>query len=59
MTTTSSLTGLLQMNPKEAEAIAGPFFGLSLFPYLAFLYFLNVKENDTPKGVTVVSLSIR
>jgi len=37
----------------EAEAIAGPFFGASLFPYLAFIYFLNVPENDTPKGVTV------
>jgi len=37
----------------EAEAIAGPFFGASLFPYLVFLYFLNVPQNDTPKGVTV------
>jgi hypothetical protein len=38
---------------EEAEALAGPFFGASLFPYLAFLYFLDVKENKTPKGVTV------
>jgi Protein of unknown function (DUF3593)/Protein of unknown function (DUF2499) len=36
-----------------AEALAGPFFGLSLFPYLAFIYFLNLKENDCPKGVAV------
>jgi len=38
---------------EEAEALAGPFFGASLFPYLAFLYFLDVPENDTPKGVTI------
>lgn len=37
----------------DAEALAGPFFGGSLFPYIAFIYFLNVKENETPKGVTV------
>lgn len=36
-----------------AEELAGPLFGASLIPYLAFLYLLNVKENDTPKGVTV------
>lgn len=41
------------MGRAEAEALAGPFFGASLFPYIAFLYFLNVPENDTPKGVTV------
>lgn len=43
----------LSIGRDEAEALAGPFFGASLFPYLAFLYFLNVKENETPKGVTV------
>lgn len=43
----------LDITPVEAETLAGPFFGLSLFPYLAFLYFLNVPENETPKGVTV------
>lgn len=43
----------LSIDSDTAEAIAGPFFGLSLFPYLAFLYFLNVKENDCPKGVIV------
>lgn len=43
----------LSIGRDEAETIAGPFFGASLFPYLAFLYFLNVKENETPKGVTV------
>lgn len=37
----------------DAELIAGPFFGASLFPYIAFLYWLNVKENETPRGVTV------
>jgi len=37
----------------QAEVIAGPFFGLSLFPYLLFLYFLNVPQNNTPKGVVV------
>eukprot|EP00957_Ditylum_brightwellii_P146404 11147335-Ditylum_brightwellii.AAC.1 len=40
----------LNINQDEAEAIAGPFFGASLLPYLAFLYFLNVEENDCPKG---------
>lgn len=43
----------LDITRDEAEALAGPFFGLSLFPYLAFLYLLDVPENDTPKGVTV------
>eukprot|EP00527_Entomoneis_sp_CCMP2396_P007353 CAMPEP_0198150128 /NCGR_PEP_ID=MMETSP1443-20131203/49563_1 /TAXON_ID=186043 /ORGANISM="Entomoneis sp., Strain CCMP2396" /LENGTH=393 /DNA_ID=CAMNT_0043815345 /DNA_START=299 /DNA_END=1480 /DNA_ORIENTATION=- len=43
----------LNIDTQTAEAIAGPFFGASLFPYLAFLYFLNVEENQTPKGVTV------
>lgn len=43
----------LDITPVEAETLAGPFFGLSLFPYLAFLYLLNVPQNDTPKGVTV------
>jgi hypothetical protein len=35
----------------SAEAIAGPFFGLSLFPYLAFLYFLSRPQNEAPKGI--------
>jgi Protein of unknown function (DUF3593)/Protein of unknown function (DUF2499) len=39
------------IDSNAAEALAGPFFGLSLFPYLAFLYFLSVEENETPKGV--------
>mmetsp|Transcript_28226 Transcript_28226/g.68703 ORF Transcript_28226/g.68703 Transcript_28226/m.68703 type:complete len:449 (-) Transcript_28226:1336-2682(-) len=43
----------LNIDREQAEALAGPFFGASLFPYLAFLYFLNVKENNCPKGVTV------
>ncbi|EED88119.1 predicted protein, partial [Thalassiosira pseudonana CCMP1335] len=33
--------------------MAGPFFGLSLFPYLGFLFFLQVPQNNAPKGVTV------
>lgn len=44
---------LLSIDKDQAEALAGPFFGASLFPYLAFLYFLAVEENDCPKGVTV------
>lgn len=44
---------ILTMDQSAAETLAGPFFGLSLFPYLAFLYFLNVPQNETPKGVTV------
>jgi len=43
----------LSIDQEAAEALAGPFFGLSLFPYLAFLYFLSREENETPKGVTV------
>jgi hypothetical protein len=43
----------LNLDREQAEALAGPFFGASLFPYLAFLYLLNVEENDCPKGVTV------
>lgn len=43
----------LDMSADTAEFLAGPFFGFSLFPYLAFLYFLNVEENQCPKGVTV------
>mmetsp|Transcript_22214 Transcript_22214/g.46536 ORF Transcript_22214/g.46536 Transcript_22214/m.46536 type:complete len:183 (+) Transcript_22214:88-636(+) len=30
---------LLKMDQDSAETLAGPFFGLSLFPYLAFLFF--------------------
>mmetsp|Transcript_12794 Transcript_12794/g.19829 ORF Transcript_12794/g.19829 Transcript_12794/m.19829 type:complete len:474 (+) Transcript_12794:34-1455(+) len=44
---------LTSINQDQAEALAGPLFGASLFPYLAFLYFLNVEENNCPKGVTV------
>jgi hypothetical protein len=43
----------LSMDKEAAETLAGPFFGASLFPYLAFLYFLNREETDCPKGVTV------
>lgn len=43
----------LNMDADTAEFLAGPFFGLSLFPYLGFLYFLNAPENECPKGVVV------
>jgi hypothetical protein len=41
------------MDQTAAEQLAGPFFGLSLFPYLGFLFFLALPQNNTPKGVTV------
>ncbi|KAL9189404.1 hypothetical protein ACHAXT_009079 [Thalassiosira profunda] len=44
---------LLSMDQSAAEQLAGPFFGASLFPYLGFLFFLQVPQNETPKGVTV------
>ena len=49
----SSTTMITTMDQDTAEALAGPFFGASLFPYLAFLYFLSRDENECPKGVTV------
>mmetsp|Transcript_26825 Transcript_26825/g.62879 ORF Transcript_26825/g.62879 Transcript_26825/m.62879 type:complete len:487 (-) Transcript_26825:8-1468(-) len=49
----ASLSSWLTIDSDISEAVAGPFFGASLLPYLAFLYFLNVPENETPKGVTV------
>ena len=48
-----ALSSFQSTSREQAEQLAGPFFGASLFPYLAFLYFLNVPENKTPKGVTV------
>jgi hypothetical protein len=57
MLPTETLAFVQQLNlstdKEAAETLAGPFFGASLFPYLAFLYFLNREENDCPKGVTV------
>jgi len=44
---------LQNMGREEAEQLAGPFFGASLFPYLAFLWLLARDENQCPKGVTV------
>jgi hypothetical protein len=41
------------MSRDYAEQLAGPFFGASLFPYLAFLWLLARPVNNTPKGVTV------
>ena len=52
--TLSFLSDSLQnMGRDEAEQLAGPFFGASLFPYLAFLWLLARDENQCPKGVTV------
>ncbi|KAG7360359.1 DUF3593 domain containing protein [Nitzschia inconspicua] len=50
---TSIATMNLDMGRDQAEALAGPFFGISLFPYLAFLWLLARPENVCPKGVTV------
>ena len=47
------LDSLLKMDPDTSEALSGPLFGSSLFPYLAFLYFLSRDETNCPKGVTV------
>lgn len=47
------LTQALTLTPDQAETLAGPLFGASLFPYLAFLYFLSRPAVDCPKGVTV------
>jgi len=52
-TASSNIPSWLNIDSDTAEAWAGPFFGGSLLPYLAFLYFLSVPENETPKGVTV------
>ena len=49
----SSSTSFLNINKDQAEALAGPFFGASLFPYLAFLWLLAREENQCPKGVIV------
>ena len=49
----SSLESLLTIDTDTAEALGGPLFGCSLFPYLAFLYFLSRDEVKCPKGVTV------
>lgn len=48
-----SLSQALSMTPNQADALAGPLFGASLFPYLAFLYFLSRPQAACPKGVTV------
>jgi hypothetical protein len=52
-TAADSVTQALTISPDRAEALAGPFFGASLFPYLAFLYFLSRPKVNCPKGVTV------
>uniref|UniRef100_A0A7S3L0V8 Uncharacterized protein n=1 Tax=Amphora coffeiformis TaxID=265554 RepID=A0A7S3L0V8_9STRA len=57
-TALDSLTQALTLTSDQAEAAAGPLFGASLFPYLAFLYFLSRPTVLEPavspgKGVTV------
>lgn len=49
----SFISSLSKMDPDTAEAAAVPLFMVSLFPYGAFLYFLNRSENKCPKGVIV------
>jgi Protein of unknown function (DUF3593)/Protein of unknown function (DUF2499) len=49
----SSLLSVDNMDRNTAEQLAGPFFGASLFPYLAFLWLLAREENGCPRGVTV------
>lgn len=51
--TTETLSLLDSIDTDAAEALAGPFFGASLLPYLVFLYFLSRPETACPKGVTV------
>jgi len=51
--TTSFFNSINSITQSQAEQIAGPFFGLSLIPYLLFLYFLDTSVNETPKGITV------
>jgi Protein of unknown function (DUF3593) len=41
---------ILNMDQPTAEALAGPLFGASLFPYLAFLYFLNRRRDEEEDG---------
>lgn len=48
-----AVTQALTLTPDQAETLAGPLFGASLFPYLAFLYFLSRPAVECPKGVTV------
>ena len=52
-TPTTILESITTITRDQAEQLAGPFFGLSLFPYLLFLYFLSHPSNNTPKGITV------
>lgn len=51
--TASGIGSFLTIDSEQAEALGGPLFGFSLFPYLAFLYFLSREETKCPKGVTV------
>lgn len=53
LSTETLSNAITSIDQDQAETLAGPLFGASLFPYLAFLYFLNVEENECPKGVTV------
>ena len=47
------LSEVSSMSQSEAETLASPFFGGSLFPYLGFLYYLKQPQCETPRGVWV------
>jgi hypothetical protein len=55
----TNLSLWINLTPAEAETLDGLFFGLSLFPYLAFLFLsmsletINVPRNNSTKGVTL------
>lgn len=48
-----SYNSLTHMAPLQADKLAGPLFGMSLVPYLCFLYFLSRPAVNTPRGVIV------
>jgi len=49
---------LSSITPAQAEEISGPIFGVSLFPYLGFLYFLKKPSSQTPPGVIIAFTSL-
>lgn len=51
--TSGLISELSNVDQEAAETMAGPFFGLSLLPYIAYLWLLNAPENKVPKGVIV------
>ena len=51
--TPSMVTCVTSMTLERAEELASPFFALSLFPYLGFLYYLSRPTLSVPRGVVV------